>query len=70
MKKNGNETWRECAARHAEMWAMTDGVLETFDELVLLDYDEATACWEACFEWDVLPKDDVSTTSNFEGTLT
>lgn len=57
VRRNDGETWRECAARHAEH--LSEEVLEEFDRQVANGTPEGEACWGALWDWDCLTIIDV-----------
>lgn len=54
VRKLEGETWRECAVRYAARYGLESEVLEIFDRDVAAGVEEGRACWNACYEWDVV----------------
>lgn len=53
LKREENESWRDCAIRQASKYGMADEVAQSFDSLLEFE-DEENAAFDACYEWDVL----------------
>ena len=70
--KRDSETWRECVERLGAEWAISDEVVEMFDELVSGGLEEPNAAWQACFECEVLPVGGIVPEDGeaYEGSLT
>lgn len=54
LRRIGEETWREAAARYGRRCGLEAEVLAFFDDERACGADECDAAWAACYEWDVL----------------
>lgn len=54
IRKNVDETWRECAIRYGKKYGLQDEVETYFDAAVKRGTPEDEAAFYACGEWDVL----------------
>jgi hypothetical protein len=56
LQREGDETWREAAAKCAKRHGLEREVLANFDRAKAAqpERDEAEIAFHACYEWDVL----------------
>jgi hypothetical protein len=53
LTKNGDESWHDCAVRHAKKFGLQFEVAKDFDTLVKQGNTEEDAAVTACMNWDV-----------------
>lgn len=53
IKRNVDETWRDCAIRYARTYGLEMEVAESFDAHIRAGVSEEDAALGACLDWDV-----------------
>lgn len=53
------ETWREAVIRSSKPYGLTEDCLAIFDRQVANKVPENQAAWQALFEWDCLPPEEI-----------
>lgn len=59
IRREYDESWRDCAKRYARAYGLEYEVLEYYDNAVESGMAPEDAAFEACIQWDVLDLADI-----------